>query len=107
MGTDPPGRMIRTDRTGRRRGSISPRAGTGRDSVELAEQTAIPREPSSGGGTPAAQSRSFAAWCRPDGEPAMELALRHGPAARAGLMETLAALTVVGRIIEPCRHRRW
>jgi hypothetical protein len=49
MGTDPPGRMIRTDRTGRRRGGISPRAGTGRDSVELAEQTAIPREPSSGG----------------------------------------------------------
>ena len=48
-GDRPPGRMIRTDRTGRRRGSISPRAGTGRDSVELAEQTAIPREPSSGG----------------------------------------------------------
>ncbi len=58
MGTDPPDRMIRTGRTGRRRGGISSRAGTGRDSVEFVGQAAIPREASSGG-NPGSAARSF------------------------------------------------
>jgi len=54
--------------------------------VELEGQTAIPREASSGGNPGSAVPVVYGVL-QTGREPAMELALRHGLAARAGLME--------------------
>jgi hypothetical protein len=78
MGTDPPGRMIRTGRTGRRRGGISSRAGTRASFCGVSRADGDPLGSLLGWEPRRRSPRSFTAWCRPDREPAMKLALRHG-----------------------------